>query len=304
MAWGLEIDSEMLRLCRAEMRRGRISFRRQAEVAVPSGLIRPSLKDPNVKDTAALSALLRDLRKRGGCRGWVRLALPDPVFTLRTIVTEELHAKRDEARRFLRWQIRHLLPFPAEEARLDFLASPPGPDGRARAICLVTRDRILTEYEETLRDAGLRASALDASSICLAQAASAQLGRGTTGLLAVGGTRTTLLVVQEGCPRFWRILPEGRRAWANGDCTRLVREVAVSITFCQESEGVGPLDRVTLGGLGALTAGVAGTLVDWLGIPVSALDVGSVLGPTEDPKSLPEDLVRWGPAIGAAIRPC
>jgi Tfp pilus assembly PilM family ATPase len=304
MGWGLEIDPERLRLCRAEMRGGRISLRRQAEVGLPSGLIRPSLKDPNVKDAAALTALLRDLRKTGGCRDWVRLALPDAVFTLRTVVTDEPKGDRDETRRFLRWQLRHLLPFPAEEARLDFLPTSPGPDGRVRAICLLGRDPILTEYEEALRNAGLRAAALDARSICLAQAASGQLEHGTAGLLAVGPTRTTLLVLQEGCPRFWRVLPEGRRGWVNGDRARLMREVAVSITYCQDSEGVRPLDRIAVGGLGELTAGVAEGLTEWLGTPVTALDLGAIRGLREDPAIRAEAVIHWGAALGAAIRPC
>lgn len=304
MAWGLEIESEALRVCRAELRRGRIRLRRRAEVVVPLGLIRPSLKDPNVADPAALRGLLSDLRRTAGCRGWVRVALPDPVFTLRCIASDELPARRQEARGFLCWQARHLLPFPPEEARLDFLPAGPGPDGRAQAICLMARDRVLREYEQVLEGTGLRAAALDARSISLAQAASPRLGRGTTGLLAVGGAGTTLLLVQEGQPRFWRILPDGRDAWANGDRARLIREVAASITFWKESEGVGPLDGLTLGGLGLLTTQVMAAFANWLEVPVSALDLGATPGPDQYRVDPAEDLDRWGPAIGAAIRPC
>jgi type IV pilus assembly protein PilM len=300
MAWGLEIESETLRVCRAELRRGRLHLRRRAEVAVPAGLIRPSPKDGNVADAAALSGLLRDLCRNAGCRGWVRLALPDPVFTLRTLASDELPAKREDARRFLRWQVRELLPFPAEEARLDFLPFGAGPDGRVRAVCLVARDRILGEYERVLEDAGLRAAALDARSITLAQTASSRLGRGTAGLLAVGRTWTTFLLMQEGRPRFWRILPEGSEGWTGGDRPRLLREVADSLTFCRESEGMQPVEGVALTGLGARTMDVASALTDWLGVPVTALDLCAALGTPGQP----EDLAQWGSAIGAAIRPC
>jgi len=291
MSWGLEIGSETIRLCRAELRRGRLQLHRRAEVAVPSGLIQPSLKDGNVGDAGTLSGLLRDLCRSGGCRGWVRVALPDPVFTLRAIATDELPAGRQEAQRFLRWQARDLLPFPAEEARLDFLPAAAGPDGRLRVICLMARDRVLKEYERVLADAGLRAAVLDARSISLAQAASASLLRGTTGLLAAGGTRTTFLVVQEGRPRFWRILPEGRD---------LLREVADSLTFCRESEGVGPVDAVVVGGFGLQSAEVASALTEWLTVPVTTLDLCATLSADGHP----DDLIHWGPAIGAAIRSC
>ena len=300
MAWGLEIEPEMLRLCRADLTRGRLQLRRRGEVAVPSGLIRPSQKDGNVADTTALSTLLSDLCRNAGCQGWVRVALPDPVFSLRTLASDELPAKREDAQRFLRWQMRELLPFPADEARLDFLPLGSGSDGRARAVCLVARDRILAEYERALAEAGLRIALLDARCITLAQAASEPLQRGTAGLLAVGRTWTTLLLMREGQPRFWRTLHEGVQGWTGGDRPRLFREVADSLTFCQESDGLEPVEEVALAGAGAWIAEVASALTEWLEIPVTALDLCAALR-TE---GHPDDLAQWGPAIGAAIRPC
>jgi Tfp pilus assembly PilM family ATPase len=302
MAWGLEIGTETMRLCRAELRGGRLHLRRRAEVAVPSGLIRPSQKDPNVADAAALGKLLRSLCAGAGCRGWVRVALPDPVFSLRTIASDELPAKREEARRFLLWQARELLPFPAEEGRLDFLPPGPGTDGRVRTVCLATQDRILAEYERVLAEASLRAAVLDARCIAMAQAASEPLGRGTTGLLFADRAWTTLLVVLEGRPRFWRLLHDGVHGWtgADGALAPLLREVADSLAFCRESEGMGPLDGMTLAGLGAHAAGVASALKEWLGIPIATLDLSAAL----HVEGHPDDLAQWGPAIGAAIRPC
>ncbi|MFI5340464.1 MAG: type IV pilus biogenesis protein PilM [Candidatus Methylomirabilales bacterium] len=300
MAWGLEIESEMLRLCRAEVRQGRFHLHRRAEVAVPPGLIQPSQKDGNVADATALGRLLRELCKNAGCRGWVRVALPDPVFSLRTLASDELPVKREDAQRFLRWQARELLPFPADEARLDFLPLGPGPDGRPRAVCLVARDRILAEYERVLADAGLRAAVLDARSISLAQAASEPPGRGTVALLHVGKTWTTLLVAQEGRPRFWRILHEGLPGWTGDDRTRLLREVADSLIFCRESEGMGTIEGMALAGLGTWAEMVASALTEWLAIPVSAMDLRAAL--RTDGHA--DDLAQWGPAIGAAIRPC
>ncbi len=300
MAWGLEIEPEMLRLCRAELRRGRLHLRRRAEVAVPPGMIRPSLMDGNVADADSLSRLLRDLCGSAGCHGWVHAALPDPVFSLRTVTTDQLPAKRQDAQRFLSWQARDLLPFPADEARLDFLPPAPGQDGRLRVICLMARDRILAEYEKLLADAGLRVAVLDARTISLALAASMALGPGTIGLLAASGTRSTFLLLQEGKPRFWRILPEGRAAWAGVERARLLREIADSVTFCYESEGMPALEQVILGGLGPLSSEVAPALGEWLGVPITHLDLSAALRI----QGHPDDLVSWGPAIGAAIRPC
>ncbi|HSB77784.1 MAG TPA: pilus assembly protein PilM [Candidatus Methylomirabilis sp.] len=300
MAWGLEIDSDVLRLCRAEMRRGQLSLRRRVEVPLPAGLVRPSLKEANVSDVAALAARVRDLRDQAGCAGWVRLALPDPIFMLRTLVTETLPEAREEARKFLRWQARDLLPFPAEEVRLDFLPSGTGADGKLQATCLMARDRILAEYEQALTDAGLRAAVLDARSVSLAQAASAGLGGGIVGLLDITQARTTLLVVQEGKPRLWRILIEDGQAWTGDDRDRLVREMVDTVSFYHESEGIRPLDKLILAGPSPLASEVAALLGEWLEAPISLLDLRTALRV----EGHPDDLVHWGAAIGAAIRPC
>jgi Tfp pilus assembly PilM family ATPase len=300
MAWGLEIDGEVVRLCRAEFRRGHLNLRRRAEVPLPAGLVRPSLKETNVSDPAALAGLLRDLRTQTGCAGWVRVSLPDSIFLLRTLVTEALPEARVEARKFLRWQARDLVPFPAEEVRLDYLPAGPGADGGLQTICLMARDRILAEYEQALADSGLRVAVLDARSVSLAQAASAGLGGGTVGLMGITPARTTLLVVQGGQPRHWRILTEGELAWTGDNRDHLVREVVDTVSFYRESEGIQPLDKFILAGPSALAGEVASALGEWLEPPISLLDLRTALGA----EGHPDDLVHWGAAIGSAIRPC
>ncbi|OGB95298.1 MAG: hypothetical protein A2Z31_05505 [candidate division NC10 bacterium RBG_16_65_8] len=302
MAWGVEITSDCVRLCRAISRGGRLRLHRTAEAPVPAGVIRPSLKDANVTDVAAATKALRDLGRRTGCRGWVRVALPDPLFLLRTIGTEELPEDRDAARRFLCWQARDLLPFPAEQARLDFCAAGKGPDGRLRFTCLIASDRILAEYERVLRDAGFLAAALDARSVALAQAASPLLALPTAGLLTADGARATLFVVQEGRPRLWRILAADDAAGENG--VRLIREVADSLAFFREAEDVGPVEHLFVHGMGRRTGEIASGLARWLELPVSVLDLTAVLGSGARQRNLADEFTRWGAALGAAIRSC
>ena len=202
MPWGLEIGPETVRLCRAALRGGRLLLQRRLELPVPPDLIQPSLKEANVRESARLIALLTEVRHKARVGGWLRVVLPDAVFTMRSVASDQLPERRDDARRLLRWQARDLLPFPAEEARLDYLPLAPGADGRQRAVCLVARERVLAEYEAALAQAGLRVAVLDAQTIALAQAAGPALRADPVALLAVNGTRTTLLVVHEGLPRF------------------------------------------------------------------------------------------------------
>jgi Tfp pilus assembly PilM family ATPase len=302
MPWGVEIASDRIRVCRATSRRGRLRLRRAAEAPIPAGAIHPSFKNPNVADAAAAVGALRDLGRRLGCRGWVRVALPDPLFILRTIATDELPDDREAARRFLCWQARDLLPFPPEQARLDYCPAGTGPGGRLQFTCLIANDRILSEYERVLQDAGFLAAALDARSVALAQAASPLLDVAAAGLLTADGTRTTLLVVDGGRPRLWRILVADD---ANGgDGVRLVREVADSLAFFREAEDVGPVEHLFVHGMGRRTAELATGLARWLEVPVSVLDLAAVLGPGTRPPAAADELTRWGAALGAAIRSC
>lgn len=301
MAWGLEIAADRVRLCRADLRRGRIQLRRAAESPLPAGAVRASVKDANVSDAAALTKALHGLVRRAGCRGWVRLALPDPVFILRTLATDELPEERTAARRFLAWQARDLLPFPAEHARLDFLRAGSGSDGRLRLTCLMSNGRVLAEYERILHDVGLLPAVMDARSVALAQAASVLLTFPSVGLLTADGGRATLLVLHEGRPRLWRILAADDGAGGNG--VRLIREVADSVAYFQETEDLGPLQHFFVHGMGSRTAEIASGLNRWLEVNVSVLDLSEALASGEAPRGLADELTRWGAALGAAIRP-
>lgn len=301
MAWGLEIAPDRVRLCRADLRRGRIHLRRAAESPVPAGVVRASVKDANVSDAAALAKALGALARRAGCRGWVRVALPDPVFILRTLATEELPEDRAAARRFLSWQARDLLPFPSEHARLDFVKTESAPDGRMRLTCLIANNRVLGEYERILHEVGLLPAVVDARSVALAQAASALLTFPSVGLLTADGGRATLLVLQNGRPRLWRILATDDDAGGNG--VRLIREVADSLVYFQETEDLGPLQHFFVHGMGSRTAEIASGLNRWLEVNVSVLDLSEALTSGKSPRGLADELTRWGAALGAAIRP-
>lgn len=297
MAWGVDIEGGRLRLCQATGRSGRIRLTARREADLPAGAIQPSIKDANLKDSARVLASLQEVCRQAGCRGWVGVALPDAVFNLRSLVTEAVPASRPEAQRFLAWQARELLPFPADEARVDFLPPQPIPDGRFRVVCLFARDQVIQEYERLLEAAGLRAAVVDARSVCLAQAGLAETPDGILGLLSIRDDRSTFLLLEDGQPRFWRNLPGGTD-WAGGSRPRALRELADSITYCQEAEGIGRLRSLTVEIGGSAGRDLLGTLQEWLDLPIRSLQLGAQAFATD-----PGEHGTWGAAIGAAIRP-
>lgn len=295
MGWGLDIDAEAIRLCRAERRGGRLRVGSHAAVPLPAGALQPSLREPNLKQPAAVREAIREVCRQAGCRGWVAVALPDGAFSLRSLTTEALPAEREAARRFLAWQARELIPFPAEEARLDFLPPVGDPAGPLRVACLVARERVIAEYEGLLEEAGLRVGLADARTPCLAHACPPLLATEAAALLAVRNGRSTLLILTQGRPRLWRILPYGGAAWTGGGRLQALREIADSLTYAAEVEGVEGVRALVLDGLGAAAQEVAASLKSWLGLSVHPLVIESEAGA--------EGLGDFAPAIGAAVRP-
>jgi Tfp pilus assembly PilM family ATPase len=293
MPWGVEIEAGYLRVCRVAGRAGRIRLAARHCVALAPGALRPALKDANVKDAAAVRTAVIEACRAVGCRGWVGVALPDAAFSLRSLLTEAVPAARADARRFLAWQARELLPFPPDEARVDYLPPFPGPEGRLRVPCLFAREQVIREYEALLEGAGLRAARIDARSVCLAQAGGSHPPAGASGLLALLEDRSTLLVMQDGRPRFWRNLPYGRTEWAGGGRLRALRELADSLAFC-EAEGIPPLGGLAVGGDDGTGRDLLSALGEWLGLPVRPLEV-----PVRDA----ERVEPWGAAMGAALSP-
>jgi len=295
--WGLDLSAEAIRLCQAALRGDRVEVRRMADVPLAPGLLQPSAKLPNLPEPAAVAAAVHRAAREAGCRGYVRLVLPDAAFILRSIVSDTVPNDAATARQFLLWQARDLLPFAAEEGRLDYQIVGAGADGRVRTVCLIARARIIAEYEELLGTAGLRVAIVDAHSVAMAQAVSAVIADGPSLLVSGDGSRATLLVIEARRPRVWRVLPFAGTGNGGGD--RLLREIVDSCTFFHESEGVAPLTQVLVGGFGKETAALAERLSGWLELPAAAVNLGAVA------RDWPLDAdSAWGAALGAAIRPC
>lgn len=300
MAWGLEIAADRLRLCSASPTHAGAHIRAGGEIGLPPSLIVPSFTRTNLPDPPRLARFLTRLASVLGCRGWVRAVLPDEVFSLRTILSDEISVGATETRRYLRWRARELLPFGPEETRLDYLAGVARREGGLRFPCLFARDSVLLEYERLLERAGLRAVRIDARSITLAQTASRGLGVGTRALLTLRPGRLTLLILEDGRARFWRTvaLPQSLEGPA---LVRVHREVEDSILFCQQSEGTNSVQEVLVDGPRPLAQRVVEGLAAWLDVPVATLNTesfGKLTG-----ASAAEQITLWGPAIGAAVSP-
>lgn len=302
MGLGLDLGTHSLKVCRTaglrRLRRGRVV--RATQAPTPPGVLRPSLKEPNVADEAALGAALRPLIEAVGGPGWVHLAVPDLSCRVRLLGVEGLPSDRREAARFLLWRMRDDLPFSQEEGRLDF--APLAKDrSEGKVLCVAARASVLAQYERVLASLGCRVASAAPCSVWLHNLLGGRPTDGGSGsyLLAhVGHGTTTLVACGRGQPYFWRSLPLEAGEMLE-DAEPLIRAVGDSLLYLDAQGLQGPA-RILLAGGGAARPGLADLLSGRLGVPVQTVEIAAGV---PGGASLPGLDCAWGPALGAAEGP-
>lgn len=213
----------------------------------------------------------------------------------------------------LRFEAADLLPLEPEEARVDFqiLQETVSPRGEARVQLLLAAAQrsMLDAHLAACRQARLRVLRVDPMPMALVRA----LGRPgmevlsghptTEAVICVGAGVTTIVVHEDGVPRFARIVAEGAGAATNAvaaelgvdldtaedlkrragtdngadpradvavsrTTVRLVEEIDNSLRFHMAQPGASRVERILLAGSGSRLDGLANRLQATAGIPV------------------------------------
>jgi len=224
---GLEITEEGVRA--AEVTVGRtprvIAF---GSVPLPPG----AAKDSEVFDTDAVVLALRQLWSRAGIKGRnVVLGIGSRRILVRDYTTQAL--RPDLLAQALPFQVQDLLPVPADQAVLDFYPVSQSGDqvsGLLVAAVAETVDELVTAVSK----AKLTVDTVDLAPFALARAVSGGAAAGETiAALYLGDHTTYVVVVQEGIPRFVRIIPMEI-------ATAAVRARAASTAADAAAEGAAP----------------------------------------------------------------
>jgi type IV pilus assembly protein PilM len=129
-----------------------------ARVALDSGAVQPAVKPGNLADrfavVAALRKALEDIGLRGSARGAdVTLVVPDAAARVLLLDFDSLPGKLTEALPIVRFRLKKLLPFDADEAMISYqVMSQTRQMVRVLAVAM-PRD-VLAEYESAAREAG------------------------------------------------------------------------------------------------------------------------------------------------------
>lgn len=305
----LDVGSYSLKLIQACYKGGRFYLRRYA-IAEASGLVSPSFLKPNVADEEGFKGLIKDLFRRTGVRAReIFLLIPDLSLKFRFLEFQEVSGNREEIKELAKWRIRELLPFPAEEAVLDYQEIP---DGSRRLLCLIGRRDVIAQYERLVEETGHQARVLESNSLSLYNFWEESLiaKQEKVCLLNLGYGEGTFIAVERGYPRFIRSfgLDGALREKGSSEGSSIgpyiegvAREVSNSLSFLAE-EGEYKAERLFLAGEASSIENLDLLLTDELGLSVEGLDPTGIVSYSSSLKLDRDRLSSLSPALGAATR--
>lgn len=208
---GLDIGSYAVRAVELSVGGNEPVLERFAQVVLPPGAV----DHGEVIDAAAVAGAVRRLWGEGGLRGR-RVVIG--VANQRVIVRQADFPvmSEEDFRAALQFEAQELIPIPVEEATLDFqiLEQVPTADGTAMRVLLAAAQReMVRAHVAAAEGAGLTVSTVDVVPFALVRALTPAGGtfaeRSAEAVVGIGGGVTSLVVHEQGMPRFVRILMVG-----------------------------------------------------------------------------------------------
>lgn len=198
---GLEITEEGVRA--AEVALGKTpTIIACGAVPLPQG----AAKDSEVFDKDAVVLAIRQLWTRAGIKGKsVVLGLGSRRILVRDYTTQAL--RPDLLAQALPFQVQDLLPVPADQAVLDFYPVSQQGD-QVTGLLVAAVAETVEDLVTTVGKAKIRVDVVDLAPFALARAVSRVAAPGETiAALHLGDHTSYVVVVQDGVPRFVRIIP-------------------------------------------------------------------------------------------------
>jgi type IV pilus assembly protein PilM len=308
------------------------------QVALP----RDAMREGEVVDEAAVSEAIARLRAEVALgKASVRVGIASPRVIVRQVEMPVM-SKGDLASA-LRFQAPDLIPIPIDEASIDFAVlatdTPENAEPTMRVLLAAAQTTTVQRLVAAVERAGFGVEAVDLVPIALMRA----LGRTTSGdepgaeaIVSFGGGVTSIVVHQDGVPRFVRVLGTGGRELTDaisaavelphetaeslkrqlgtpGDpmlarartavdrpLAALVEEVRGSIDYYRTQSDAVPLTRVVITGGGAQLPGIVERLAQNVGVPVELARPRDLLT-VGNVGFAPEDLPKLDPYLPAAV---
>ncbi|MBD2160889.1 MAG: type IV pilus assembly protein PilM [Limnothrix sp. CACIAM 69d] len=210
---GIEISPERINLVQLQKKGQKFKLNILSSVEVPEGVIEEgAIVDPPAA-AELIQAVIQDSRVKVK---EVATAIPGRETVIRLIpVPAELND--DELRQYMNQEAGLYLPFPREEADVDYqkLGYFTDEDGieKVQVLLVATRREVTDAYLDTFEQAGLRIKTLEISSFALIRTIREQL-RGYASnqavvLVDIQFDSSEIAIVVDGVPQFSRTVPIG-----------------------------------------------------------------------------------------------
>ncbi len=187
------------------------------QVALP----RDAMREGEVADEAAVAEAITRLRTEVGLRkAGVRVGIASPRVIVRQVEMPVM--SRDDLASALRFQAPDLIPFPVDEAAIDFAVlgtdTPEGGEPTMRVLLAAAQASTVSRLVAAVEGGGLAVDAVDLIPLALIRslgrnAATNEVdgGPGAEAIVSFGGGVTAIAVHENEVPRFVRVLGTGGR---------------------------------------------------------------------------------------------
>jgi type IV pilus assembly protein PilM len=205
---GLDIGTFAVRAAELVPKGDRPALSAFAQVTLPPGAV----VDGEVVDVQAVGAAIKRLWAEAS---FTTTKVVVGVSSQRVIVrqVEMADMGEEELRSALQFEAQELLPIPLEDALLDACVLERGIGGdddqpMMRVLLAAAQREVVDTHLAAVQAGGLEASAIDVLPLALLRALP-DGGPGSEAVIAIGGGLTTIVVRENGVPRFMRVLNVG-----------------------------------------------------------------------------------------------
>jgi type IV pilus assembly protein PilM len=170
-----------------------------ARVELAEGAVVPSLRQGNIVDRVAVAAAVRRALEGVDARpnsrnADITLVIPDPAVRVLLLDFDSLTTKQSEALPIVRFRLKKLLPFDADEAMVTYQIMSTS-RGLVRVLAVAMPHDVLSEYETAVREAGFEPGSVLPSTLA---ALAALEGDGTSLLVNANTAGVTAAIVESG----------------------------------------------------------------------------------------------------------
>jgi len=299
---GLDIGSTSIRAVEAHRVKDRPLISNFGQALLPEGAVVGGV----IKDDKTVTSTLRQLWTAQGFKSRnVILGIAHQQVLVRETEVSNLPPK--ELKQALPFQVRDVLPLPADQALLDFYPlEDPGKNDTVRGLLIAAPKEAVINTVRAVERAGLHVAQVDLACFATLRAA-ARLAGDTEAVIDIGANATTITIHTDGIPQIVRTIPRGgaeitammasqlgmsvaeaetlkcqvglirgegpESAEVVAEAIRpLVNEIRVSLNYFTGGHSNAPVSRLALVGGAALLPGLTDRLTQTLGVPTFVAD--------------------------------